>query len=249
VSDKLWFTYGGENLATLLERLGVRFTVLEVAGAGVLGRYVHTVNNLGGDGARRLDAHLLERRIYVHYKLETLSPINHDSLVLQAEAEALINRVLHGHGLAELRVSFRDGYFVAEPDEVAVHRQLAHYQSGTITFVCPSPFLWGEFRTVEPSGGRVQVESNYFVEPVIVWTTDTTHGAPHIEVDGTRLTVDTQVSGGQQIRIDSARKETRVGGVLNVENIHGVYPRLFDGSTLTTSPGGDVTVQYQARWI
>jgi hypothetical protein len=93
------------------------------------------------------------------------------------------------------------------------------------------------------------VGSNYFVDPVIVWETSTTHGAPHIEVDGQRLTVDTQVSAGQQIRIDSARKETRVGGVLNVENIHGTYPRLFDGSTITTSPGGNLQVQYQARWI
>ena len=121
---------------------------------------------------------------------------------------------------------------------------------GALEFTCPQPFLYvDQEHTVSPSGGTVAIESNHYVEPVILWETSSTVGAAWIEVDGERLTIDTQISGGQQIRIDSARKETRVGGVLNVENIHGTYPQVRDGSTVETSPGGSLSFTYQERWI
>src|SRR5699024_9008847 len=129
----------------------------------------------------------------------------------------------------ELVVDHRDGYFLATAGRVSVDVRYEHFLKGTLEFVCPSPFLYGSDRTaVRGSGNRVPVESNYFVEPTILWTPRITYGAPHIEVDGKRLTIDTQVSANQQIRIDSARKEVRIDGVLEVEHIRGVFPQLYD---------------------
>lgn len=140
---------------------------------------------------------------------------------------------------------------MAEAGAISVAGRWEHFLKGTIEFVCPSPFLHGSTRTVgRGSVNRVEVNSNYFVEPVILWRTRIGYGAPHIEVDGKRLTIDTQVGEGQQIRIDSARKEVRIGGVLEVEHIHGTFPQLFNGSEVTIVPGGtDISFQYQERWI
>lgn len=249
VADNYDFTFNGTPIGGTVSATGVQFTVSRVEGAGLHGMSVQTAERPGGDGSRLIDSHLSERVIQVQFTLETGLQMSHESMVALDEAERALHGLLYRSGLSELRFPHQGGYFLAKPGGISVDARWEHLLKGTLEFVCPAPFLYGVERTVSPSGGRVQVESNYFVEPVILWTTSASSGAPRIEVDGKRLTIDTQVSAGQQIRIDSARKETRVGGVLNVENIHGIYPQVYDGSTITTSPGGTVQIQYQERWI
>src|SRR5690625_2050165 len=225
-----------------------RFTVTGVSGAGLLGPVVRLAER-SGDGSRLISTELPERVIAVSFSLKTGHSISVDTMSILDDAERALSGIFAKPGLHELRFPHQNGYFLATAGEVQVTGRWGHYLKGVIEFLCPSPFLYGEQRTIETSGGTVTVGSNYIVEPVILWRTSNTHGAPHIEVDGQRLTIDTQVGGGQQIRIDTSRMETRIGGVLNVEHIRGTYPRIFDGSTITTSPGGTLSIQYQERWV
>jgi len=250
VADNLDFTFGGQSIKQLLADEGVLFNIRSITGDGLLGAAPVLVDRDGADGARLNSSHLPSRSVVVEFDIATGGTVDHDALVVQAAVERIVNGVLHRPGLAELRLSYRDGYFLATAGDVPDVSKLMNAQSGSIEFVCPSPFLYGWDEVTSPfENGVVRVHTNYFVEPVIVWTLSAAHGAPFIEVDGRRLTVDTQVSSGQQVRIDCARKEVRVGGVLNVENIDGVFPQLRDGSTIVTSPGGSVEIQYQERWI
>lgn len=251
MSDDLTVTYNGVNLAQRLKALhDVDFAVVSIDGDGVHGAVNRTVTLHGSDGDRRVDTAIPARTIGIGYRMDTGRQISHDALKVLTEAEQTLNQILHRPGKpARLVLSHRDGHFLAQPGQVGRANHWAHYSTGVIEMQCHTPFLYGVQRTVSPSGGTVTIRSNYFVEPVILWTTSTAVGAAWIEVDGQRLTIDTGISAGQQVRIDSTRKETRVGGVLDVENVKGVYPRMYDGSTITTSPGGTLNITYTERWI
>lgn len=243
------FTFRGESITDALAAEGWDFGITGIEGEGLLGADLQTGSRPGSDGSRLIDSNLPSRMIAVHYRLKVAGDISHDALTEQATAEQVMNRLLHRPGLSELVFSHRDGYFMAALSGMGKTANYAHMHTGTIEFYCPRPFLYGDEVTTTPSGGSVSVNSNYYVEPVIIWELSEDVGAAWIEVDGQRLTIDTGISAGQQVNIDCARKETRIGGILNVENIHGTYPRLFDGSSVSTSPGGEITFSYRERWI
>lgn len=249
MSEQADFMFAGQSITQAMAAEGWDFGITGIDGEGLLGADLQTGARPGSDGDRLIDRNLPSRLITVSYKLQVASAISHDALTEQARAERLMNGLLNRPGLAQLEFSHQDGYFNAALDHVAKGTRWAHLHTGTLVFYCPQPFLYGPNRTTTPSSGTVSIESNHYVEPVILWETSSQVGAAWIEVDGHRLTIDTGISSGQQIRIDCARKETRVGGALNVENIHGVYPRVFDGSTVETSPGGSLSFQYRERWI
>lgn len=241
--------FAGQSIPDALAAEGVDFGVMDIEGEGLLGSENQSDDRPGTDGHRLVDSNLPARTIIVSYSLQVASEASHEALTDRLAIERLLNGLLHRPGLSRLEFSHMDGYFMARLSALPKATRYAHMFQGAIEFYAPQPFLYGPEHTTEPNGGVLTVETNHHVEPVILWETDQQVGAVWIEVDGKRLTIDTQISAGQQIRIDCARKETRVGGVLNVVNIHGEYPKVRDGSVVTTSPGGDMSFTYQERWI
>ncbi|WP_162320391.1 distal tail protein Dit [Nesterenkonia haasae] len=252
MADDVDIRFGGESINQVLADEGYEFSVNGITGDRLLGSSLEVAGQPGRDGDRLIDKNLPSRTITVTYTLQVDKEASHEALEKHAEAEQILAGLLHRPGLAELEMSHRDGYFRAEFEGASKSSDYAHMHQGTLTFFCPQPFLYGSSLTTTIAGGLVAVDSNYYVEPVIIWTTNQSVGAAWIEVDGERLTIDTGISSGQQIRIDSQRMETRIGGVLNVENI-GLpgepYPVIRDGSSITRSPGGSIEFRYQARHI
>lgn len=244
-------SFAGRSIADALADEGVDFGVMDTEGEGLIGAVVRGSDRPGSPGRRWVDTQLPDRLITVHYSLSVASEASHDALEDRLRIEGLLNGLLHtGRAPARLEFSHLPGYFLARLVDAPKAVRYAHILQGSLIFECPQPFRYvDQEHTTSPSGGTVAIESNHYVEPVILWETSSTVGAAWIEIDGERLTIDTQTSGGQQIRIDCARKETRVGGVLNVENIHGTYPQVRDGSVVSTSPGGEMSFTYQERWI
>lgn len=249
MSEQADFTFDGQSITEALAGVGWEFGITGIDGEGLSGMDLQIAPRPGADGDRLIDQNVPSRRIVVDYTLTVAAGISHEALVSQGQADRLLNRLLIRPGLARLEFSHQQGYFNATLEQLSKPARWAHFYQGQIVFYCPQPFLHGSNRRVSPSSGTVSIDSNHYVEPVILWTTSSAVSAAWIEVDGHRLTIDTGISSGQQIRIDCARKETRVGGVLNVENIHGVYPKFYDGSTVETSPGGSLEMRFQERNI
>lgn len=252
MADDVDIRFGGESINQVLADEGYEFTVNALSGDRLLGSTLDIASQPGRDGDRLIDKTLPSRSITVTYTLKVANEASAEALERHADAEQLLAGLLHRPGLADLEMSHRDGYFRAEFEGASKSADYAHFHQGTLTFVCPKPFLYGSFLVTTIAGGLVAVDSNYYVEPVIIWTTNQSVGAAWIEVDGERLTIDTGISSGQQIRIDSQRMETRIGGVLNVENV-GLpgepYPVIRNGSTVTRSPGGTIEFRYRARHV
>lgn len=233
---------GGVDLVEAMADEGHSLLLSNIGGRDPLRKEIQSASRPGASGSRFISATLPAREISVKYTLIS------NSRSAREAAGRLLGRLL-GFGLERCEFTDQDGYYMAVASNEEAADQRPTYGDGTIRLWCPQPFLYGDETSSTPSGGLLLVNTNYFVEPEIRWTLSDSVGAAWVEVDGQRLTVDTGISEGQQVRIDCARKEVRVGGVLNVENISGVFPRVRDGSTVTTSPGGSLTFNYQERQI
>ncbi len=233
---------GGVDLAAAMAAEGHAIKITNVAGRDPVEEEIESDGRPGADGVRLVDHYLPAREVAVSYRLEFTDSAD------QQRAARLLGKLI-GYGVQRCEFSDQDGHYQAlvrhRPDD---RSRTPRSVRGELLLYCPQPFLYGEERTTSPAGGVVEVETNRYVEPVILWTLDADVGAAWVEVDGERLTIDTGISSGQQIRIDCSRQETRVGGVLNVENINGVYPQMRDGSTIETSPGGSLSITYEARY-
>lgn len=241
---------GGVNLIDYFADAGHELIIQNILGRDPVEEVIQSEERPGGEGERFIESRLPSRQITIPYGLysDNWEDMREGSAARRS-AGRMMGRIV-SRGLQRLEFDDQDGgYYVAKATNTEGDSFMPYLGRGTLTFYCPQPFLYGEEVTVSPSSGTVSIDSNHYVEPVILWTTSSSVGAAWIEVDGHRLTIDTGISSGQQIRIDCARKETRVGGVLNVENIHGVYPRVYDGSTVETSPGGEISFSYRERWI
>lgn len=232
---------GGTDIVQAMSDAGYLFTIEGISGRDPVEAEQQTAARPGSDGVRLIAETLPDREVKVDYSLVA------DDEQSRRDAGRLLGRLI-GRGVQRVEFSDQDGHYNGTTRNVE-GEQWPRFGRGELITFCPQPFLYGDEVTVSPSNGTVSIDSNHYVEPVILWTTSSAVGAAWIEVDGHRLTIDTGISSGQQIRIDCARKETRVGGVLNVENIHGVYPRVYDGSTVETSPGGSLEMTYRERWI
>lgn len=243
-------TVGGVNLIEYFADAGHELIIQNILGRDPVEEVIQSEERPGAPGDRFIESRLPSRQITIPYGLYSDGWDNmNEGSAARREAGRMMGRIV-SRGLQRLEFDDQDGgYYMAKATNAEGDSFMPYLGRGTLTFYCPQPFLYGPEHTTSPSGGQLSIESNYHVEPVILWTTDQQVGAAWIEVDGKRLTIDTQISAGQQIRIDCARKETRVGGVLNVENIHGTYPQVRDGSTVETSPGGSLSFTYQERWI
>lgn len=231
----------GVNIVEAMADEGHRLVLKTPTGRDPLDKEIQSKGRPGSSGERLTDVSLPSRTIGVEFNL-----ISSDRAE-RLKAGRLLGRLM-GHGLREVEFDDDDGNYYLGVVSNNEGDQWLRFGRGELRIFCPQPFLYGDEETTTPAGGVLLVESNYYVEPVILWRVDDQVGAAWIEVDGYRLTIDTGMSEDQQISIDCARKETRIGGVLNVENIRGVYPRVFDGSTIETSPGGTINMTYQARW-
>lgn len=241
--------FNGNSVAEVLEAEGFRFGVRNISGEGLISRNPHAVD-LPGDGSRWVDTRVPARQVSVEYQAQAGRRPGHDAMEDQARLEEVLQGVLFSDQPRPLRFSHQQGLFRGTLQELSKTQNHAHMHVGTMTFLVPDPFRYGDQETVEPDAdGVVDVQTNYFVEPVLTWETTETVGSAWVAVDGRRLTIDTGVSAGQQIQVNAARMETRVGGVLNVENVRGHYPRLRPGSVLTTNTGGTISVSYTRCWL
>lgn len=234
---------GGVDIIDAFDQAGHEFIIKNILGRDPVEASIQTTDRPGAAGERLIDSQPPAREITVPYGLFS------DDSEHRREAGRLLARIM-GRGLQRIEFSDQGGsYYMATVRNVEGESAMPYLGHGELVLHCPNPYLLGQERTVSPSSGQLSVATNRFVEPVILWTTDQQVGAAWIEVDGERLTIDTGISEGRQIRIDCARKEVRVGGVLNVENVHGVFPQVADGSTVATSPGGELSFTYQERWL
>ncbi|MBP2317407.1 distal tail protein Dit [Nesterenkonia lacusekhoensis] len=241
--------FNGNSVNEVLEDEGFRFGVRNIEGEGLIARDPHTVD-LPGDGSRWVDTRVGPRQITIEYQAQAGKSPGHDAMEEQARLEEVLQGVLFSDAPRPLRFSHQHGLFRGTLQALGKTQNHAHMHVGTMTFLCPDPFRYGDQETLEPDAeGVVNVLTNYYVEPVLTWETTEAVGSAWVAVDGRRLTIDTAVSAGQQIRVDARRMETRVGGVLNVEDVRGRYPRLRPGSVLTTNTGGTISVSYERRWL
>ncbi|WP_258933192.1 hypothetical protein [Nesterenkonia pannonica] len=249
VAEDVEITYAYQSINEAMADEGAEFTVNGISGDGLLGSELGIRDAPGRDGDVLIERTLPSRTVTVAYTLKVAKEASHAALTEHRRVESVLNGLMSRRGLVELELSHLDGYFMAAEGGLSKSSDYAHMHQGTMTFYCPKPFLYGSTVTTTIAGGLISVGTNHFVQPVIVWTTSSTVGSAWIEVDGVRLRVDRQISEGQQIRIDCERMETRVGGVLNVEDIKGSYPQVRDGSSVSRHPGGPIEFRYQERWI
>lgn len=248
--NKLNVSFGGQSITEEMAKLGLDFRVMDTDGEGLIGSKLKIEDRPGSDGNRLVEDDLPSRPITVSYSVRVAPEASHDALTQRLSVEQKLNGLIHRPGLSRLEFSHLDGYFMAKLSEAPRPLRLANLLQGSLVFHCPRPFRYvDQEHSATPANGQLSIASNTYVKPTIIWTTGAAVGAAWIEVDGNRLTIDTGISEGQQIRIDCERKETWVGGILEVENIHGTYPKVWDGSKVTTSPGGELSFNYDERWI
>lgn len=230
------FSFKGASVKDALEAEGYKFKVNNTRGRGIGTITAQTFATPGVDGVRYIGRNAPEREIEVDYTLEC------KDLTALRKAEKKMFAVLNSNEPEELRFEDQDGYFKAVLTDSSVSLETHRVQQGTLIFLCPEPFLYGE--DVETTA-RNDWRTNYHVHPLV--EIKPTNDTVIISTGGRSLTIE-NASGGN-ITIDFANKEVKQGEVLKVLDLYGRFPIIMEESMLNTSGADIVKITYKARWL
>lgn len=232
--------YDGSDITSVLAPVGVYVESIE-RGLGVSPDNV-SVRRSGSDGSRFVRTSLPSRTITIGIAIS--APTNIDARLAE---EQLIAKLFRSEP-RDLEFSDQMGAYRAVLDSVAVASPSQSLSKGSITFLCPDPFRYGQPRVVAGTGSVVG-HTNWYVEPV--WTVQPPNNSNPVKlsVDGVEIEIAATIPSAG-VTFDSSRRETRVGGTLKVIEVSGEYPVLKENSVISVVPvGSTITGAYTERWL
>lgn len=243
--QKLSVSFAGVDLAAALALKGGEVIVRGVGGRNIIAPEASLSRSVGRDGSRFIEASLPSREITLDYVVAG----NH-TLVTQRDLDQALAGLVVSREPKRLEFSDQPGrWYEAIATSAAVRQGGETWYGGLVTFTCPRPFLFGALVQAEISE-QYAAQTNYFVEPV--WTVQVSGSAPNgftLTVNGKAFTYSGPLTSSTRVVIDSAARETRIGGALRVAEASGAYPVLDAANAVALSVPGIVSVEYQARWV
>lgn len=237
-------TYASQDLAAVLGAQG-RVTISNVTGRSLLPLAVSTANSIAYDGDRFVDAKLPSREIGVE-----LSILGDGTEATARAHERAIQGALLSRTPQRLEFSDQpDRWYEGILSGASVSQGGKSWLTGLATFECPRPFLYAAPVTEAVLDGEHDSQTNWYVEPA--WRVQVGTGVSGftLTVDGVAYEYDGALASSAVVTIDTARRETRVGGQLRVMEASGVYPVLTAHSEVALSVPGSISVEYQPRWV
>lgn len=244
MAESLTFSVDGVEVPSLFTDLG-EFVYQGDSGRNLLGMDVALNRSVGTDGSRLVEASLPSREISIQFSLVS------DGLPETARAaERMLMGAVARTKLTPLVFSDQAGSYQAIMSAASVKATGEGWCTGEIVFTCPKPFLYGAavLDALVVDGAYV-AGTNYFVEPQ--FEVEMAAAAPAgfvLTVNGETFEYSAALQSAQVVVVNSEARETRLGGVLKVAEIDGVYPVLEAQNSVSLSVPGSVKVSYQERW-
>lgn len=243
------FSFNAVDVADFLDSHGYFFKVTNTTGRELI-QQDHTLTSVSGvDGARLLDTLLPSRTITVDYTVRS------DTYLDLRKLDDLLGQLFIGDQTKRLSFYDQEGYYDAiyESKEVSLETDIV--QQGTFTFTCPKPFRYAKginipTTSVNSSGVKIDVATNYQVEPVLTFKLNSSATSLTITVGSHRLTLSEALSSGATIVVDTGKAEVRVGNVIKVLELSGEFPVFYSGeNNISTNVNTTLTGSYTEIYV
>ena len=243
------FSFNAVDVADFLESHGYFFKVTNTTGRELI-QQDHTLTSVSGvDGARLLDTLLPTRTITVDYTVRS------DTYLDLRKLDDLLGQLFIGDQTKRLSFYDQEGYYDAIYESKDVSFETDIIQQGTLTFTCPKPFRYANGITipstsVNSGGTKIDVSTNYQVEPVLSFRLNSSASSLTITVGTHRLTLSEDIASGATVVVDTGKAEVRVGNVVKVLELSGEFPVFYSGeNNISTNVNTTLTGTYTEIYV